>query len=226
MNASHERFRGPRRDAFRVVASDVRFGPGAAWTLRGSFAPLASGQAIDGFAPGGTIVVEGIAEAGSAEVRYFHVEPAALDVLLAEGLPVESYLDSGDRAKFSGGMVTPLYPDFAARGWQMKGCAKLVTHGLKVDAVRASIAAEDWAAVPRARHFSLWRSASQVRHPPALAFARACVDGPLDAREKKREVRQSGRVRSCVRPVGAAAWPLAQMGSAIQPQTSLRLRKP
>jgi hypothetical protein len=32
--------------------------------------------------------------------------------------------------------------------------------------------------------------------------------------------------RACVRPVDAAPCPLAQMGSAIQSQTILRLRKP
>ena len=44
--------------------------------------------------------------------------------------------------------------------------------------------------------------------------------------ERAREIRRSGRVRSCVRPVGAASWPLAQMGSAIQTQTPWRLREP
>jgi hypothetical protein len=69
-------------------------------------------------------------------VRYFHVELPRHDVILAEGLPVESYLDTGDRAKFSGGAVISLYPDFAARTWQMRGCAPLVLTGLVLEAVR------------------------------------------------------------------------------------------
>ncbi|WP_050807228.1 hypothetical protein [Acidiphilium sp. PM] len=36
------------------------------------------------------------------------------------------------------------------------------------------------------------------------------------------ERRASGRKRSCVRPVGAASWPLAQMESASKRQTSWR----
>jgi hypothetical protein len=34
------------------------------------------------------------------EVTYFHVECAAHEILLAEGLEVESYLDTGNRAMF------------------------------------------------------------------------------------------------------------------------------
>ena len=36
-----------------------------------------------------------------AEVVYYHLELTAHDVILAEGLPCESYLDTGDRAAFS-----------------------------------------------------------------------------------------------------------------------------
>jgi len=37
------------------------------------------------------------------EVRYYHVELARHEVLLAEGLPCESYLDTGNRSNFSNG---------------------------------------------------------------------------------------------------------------------------
>jgi hypothetical protein len=43
-------------------------------------------------------------------VTYFHVELARHDILLAEGLPAESYLDTGDRASFMGLPVTALHP--------------------------------------------------------------------------------------------------------------------
>ena len=39
-------------------------------------------------------------------VTYYHVELAQHDVLLAEGLPAESYLDADDRANFANG-ATP-----------------------------------------------------------------------------------------------------------------------
>lgn len=47
-------------------------------------------------------------------VHYFHVELERHDVLLAENLPAESYLDTGNRAEFSGGPRTSLHADFTA----------------------------------------------------------------------------------------------------------------
>jgi hypothetical protein len=71
------------------------------------------------------------------EVTYYHVELEQHDVLLAEGLPCESYLDTGDRSKFSnGGGVVALHPDFSARMWETKGCAPLVVTGPTLNAVR------------------------------------------------------------------------------------------
>ena len=49
-------------------------------------------------------------------VTYWHVELPAHDVVFAEGLPAESYLDTGNRCAFAnGGGVTMLQPDFALR---------------------------------------------------------------------------------------------------------------
>jgi hypothetical protein len=42
-----------------------------------------------------------------AEVTFVHVELAAHAVLLAEGLPAESYLDTGNRAAFDAGTNAP-----------------------------------------------------------------------------------------------------------------------
>jgi hypothetical protein len=67
-------------------------------------------------------------------VEYFHVTHA---ILLAEGLPAESYLDIGDRSTFdNGGVAVELYPDFASRTWESGGCARLVVTGPEVEAVR------------------------------------------------------------------------------------------
>jgi hypothetical protein len=44
-----------------------------------------------------------IAQARVGRVTYIHVELPAHDVVLAEGLPAESYLDTGNRAAFAGG---------------------------------------------------------------------------------------------------------------------------
>jgi hypothetical protein len=76
-----------------------------------------------------------------ARVTYHHIELERHDVVLAEGLAAETYLDSGDRARFSGGDVIALHPDFAARTWEMSGCAELVTTGNKLVSIRHRISA-------------------------------------------------------------------------------------
>ncbi len=78
-----------------------------------------------------------------AEVEYHHIELDCHDVVLAEGLPAESYLDTGGRAGFAGGAVIALYPDFAARTWETRGCAPLVLRGPVLEAVRARLDARD-----------------------------------------------------------------------------------
>jgi hypothetical protein len=79
-------------------------------------------------------------------VVYHHVELDQHDVIQAEGLPCESYLDTGDRDTFSGGTVTALYPEFSARRWEMSGCAPLVLSGAALTAARSRLAER---AVPR-----------------------------------------------------------------------------
>jgi autotransporter passenger strand-loop-strand repeat protein len=70
-------------------------------------------------------------------VDYFHIELAEHDVLLAEGLACESFLDAGNKDQFSnGGGVARLHPDFAVRIWEAEGRAPLIVHGAKVDAAR------------------------------------------------------------------------------------------
>ncbi len=87
-------------------------------------------------------------------VTYYHVELPAHDVILAEDLPVESYLDTGDRTNFSnsGGAVR-LHPDFSARMWEMAGCAPLVLSGPLVDRVKhALVTRQAVAGVPNRVH--------------------------------------------------------------------------
>jgi hypothetical protein len=85
-------------------------------------------------------------------IEYFHVELKTHDVIVANGLPAESYLDVGDRSNFSGGATMRLFPDFAtpvdgvAAVWEAKGCAPLVIHGPVLEAVRARLAARRAAA--------------------------------------------------------------------------------
>jgi hypothetical protein len=84
---------------------------------------------------------EWIAQLPVEAITYYHVELPQHDLLLAEGLAVESYLDVGDRANFAngGGSVT-LFPNFAAIAWEAVGCAPLVVSGPELAAARALVA--------------------------------------------------------------------------------------
>jgi hypothetical protein len=74
-------------------------------------------------------------------VTYHHIELAEHDVLLAEGLPAESFLDMRDGSKYANraGPVW-LYPDYSARMWEAFGCARLVVTGPELAAARALVA--------------------------------------------------------------------------------------
>lgn len=80
-------------------------------------------------------------------VTYYHVELPHHDILLAEGLAAESYLDTGLRAVFSGGPVEQAHPRFALPSceaqliWSVLGYAPLVVSGPVVAAERARLAA-------------------------------------------------------------------------------------
>ena len=78
-----------------------------------------------------------IAQEACDVVAYWHVELAEHDVLDAEGLPAESYLDTGNRSAFAnGGAVMDLHPDFAWRTWEAKASAPLVLCGPKLAAAK------------------------------------------------------------------------------------------
>src|ERR1019366_9047963 len=75
-------------------------------------------------------------------VSYFHVELPAHDVLLAEGLPAESWLDTGNRADFENhsGLIA-LHPRFAPRTWEHDACAPLTLAGPALAAARGALLA-------------------------------------------------------------------------------------
>lgn len=87
-----------------------------------------------------------IAQVPVDRATYYHIELSHHNVLLAEGLPTESYLDTGDRANFSnGGNSMRLFPDFSTRScdiallWEAMGCAPLVVVGPELEAVRKRV---------------------------------------------------------------------------------------
>jgi hypothetical protein len=108
--------------------SDLLLSPGHAVYINGVLIPIA--RLING----STIRQEQI-----PRVTYWHVELEHHDVILAEGLPAESYL--GDRSDF-GTVAISLFPDFSisqwgnAARWEALGCAPLITIGPKLDAAR------------------------------------------------------------------------------------------
>ena len=66
-------------------------------------------------------------ESPHGKVDYFHVELERHDVLLANGLPAESYLDTGNREAFANaGAHRVLYPDFRPGNWSEDSCAPLL----------------------------------------------------------------------------------------------------
>jgi collagen type I alpha len=82
-----------------------------------------------------------IVQVPTQRVTYHHIELAQHDVLLAEGLPAESFLDMRDGSNYANrpGPVR-LYPDFSARMWEAFGCARLVVTGPEFSAARLLVA--------------------------------------------------------------------------------------
>ncbi len=77
-----------------------------------------------------------------AGVTYWHVELERHDVILAEGMACESYLDTGNRAAFAnGGDVVMKDADFARGVWSVAACAPVVLDGARLRAVRARLVA-------------------------------------------------------------------------------------
>jgi hypothetical protein len=101
-----------------------------------------------------------IAQTRMDEVTWFHVELPRHDVVLAEGLPVETFLDTGNRAAFGDhGAVLTLHPDFSARMWEAAAYAPLTVTGVKLDAVRRSVDARAKQAAPPEITMSVGRAA-------------------------------------------------------------------
>jgi hypothetical protein len=72
---------------------------------------------LDGVLVPAWLLINGttIAREPTAAVTWHHLELDSHDVILAEGAPAETYLDTGDRGKFRG-EVTPLFPDVPMPG--------------------------------------------------------------------------------------------------------------
>ena len=84
-------------------------------------------------------------EATARSITYFHVELDSHDVLLAEGMAAESYLDTGNRGMFeNAGLPLTLHPDFGAQNDQARreagSCAPFVCDIEQVEPVWRELA--------------------------------------------------------------------------------------
>jgi hypothetical protein len=188
----------PRPDnVWPVRIAPGAFGPGAParelW-LSPDHAVFAGGVLIPvRYLVNGATVVQHPVDA----MTYWHVELDRHAVLLAEGLPCESYLDSGNRAAFAnGGAVVQAHPDFARAVWSEQACAPLLLSGSAVEAARAAL----WARARELGH-------GETTDPHLRVRARGRMLRPeFDGRTYRLSLPEGTRtVRLCSR-VGVPAW--------------------
>ncbi|GAB0119161.1 Hint domain-containing protein [Acidisoma sp. 7E03] len=141
--------RHPAPDAVRPVR--IRAGAfGAGLPVRDL--DLSPDHAI--FAEGVLVPIKHLVDGGAIRQRrvrsvtYYHVELDSHDVILAEGLPVETYLDTGDRAAFAnGGDVLSFHPAWGSEArdvsllFEAEGYAPLRVTGPEIARIRARLAA-------------------------------------------------------------------------------------
>lgn len=109
---------------------DLRLSPGHAIYVDGVLVPVAH------LVNGATIVQDEV-----EQICYYHVELETHDVLLAEGLPCESYLNDGNRfSALNAGEFTQLYGRIDPVGWD-DACAPMVAEGPQLTAIQQRLLA-------------------------------------------------------------------------------------
>jgi Hint domain len=81
-----------------------------------------------------------------SKITYYHIELANHNVIYAEGMTAETYLDDNNRNFFVSNadsevvQLTPSMPQMSSDEiWQNKGFAKVIREGAQVDAIRAQL---------------------------------------------------------------------------------------
>jgi hypothetical protein len=93
---------------------------------------------IDGHLIEAKLLVNGatvIRDESIRHITYHHIELERHDVVLAEGVPAETFLDSGNRNMFEAATVPMLHPDFTP-ATRPEGCAPLAQGGFILHTVR------------------------------------------------------------------------------------------
>jgi hypothetical protein len=85
-----------------------------------------------------------IAQEPRVVVTYWHVELSQHAVIFAEGLPTESYLDTGNRGMFENAVVpTPLHPEFSLGHQERRNgnsCAPLIADAGRIELIWRGLA--------------------------------------------------------------------------------------
>jgi hypothetical protein len=116
-----------------------------------------------------------VVQTAPARVTYFHVELPRHDIVFADALPAESYLDTGNRTMFENAGPLALHPDFAAA--RETGCCAPVAHrGAALAAIRQHL-------IDRARHLGFSTTDDPALH---LVGAGTRIDGQILADGRRR----------------------------------------
>ncbi|HLU01505.1 MAG TPA: Hint domain-containing protein [Advenella sp.] len=118
--------------ADNVPHRDLTLSPGHHVAFDGTLVPammLVNGQTI-------------IQQFGTKVFEYFHVELEQFDIMLAENVPAESYVDTGNRNMFQNAAEVSMNPDFGpAQGRPEVEGIKVAQQGPVVEAIRKRLLA-------------------------------------------------------------------------------------
>ena len=109
----------------RMPLRDLDLSPEHAVFLDGVLTPI--GELING---------RSVQQMQVQSVAYHHIELDRHDVILAEGMPVESFMENGNRNDMEGGLVLTLHPTPRGSGPDCAPCARVVRQGVELERVR------------------------------------------------------------------------------------------